>query len=227
MALEILYEDNHIIAVNKQSGDIAQGDKTGDIPLPEEIKTFIKKRDKKPGNVFLGVVHRLDRPTSGVLIFAKTSKGLSRFNKLFREDKVKKVYHAIVETPPPQSSANLAHYLKKNKKQNKSYVVSSNTKGGKEALLYYETLAHGDHYTLLKVILHTGRHHQIRCQLSAIGSPIKGDLKYGAKRSGPNGSIALHARSISFVHPISNKEVEIIAPYPLSTDGVWKIADNI
>lgn len=227
MKLEILYEDNHIIAVNKKPGDITQGDKTGDTTLPDIIMDFIKKRDNKPGNVFLGVIHRLDRPTSGVVLFAKTSKGLSRFNQLFREDKVCKVYHALVEQPPVQEeNPKLVHYLKKNEEQNKSYVVSKNSPGAREAVLAYRTLKQGTHFTLLEVKLFTGRHHQIRCQLSSIGSPIRGDLKYGAKRSGPKGSIGLHARTISFTHPISGKEVAITAPYPLDIDGAWKVANE-
>lgn len=218
--MDILYEDNHLIAVNKRAGEIAQGDQTGDTPLPEQIKIYLKEQYHKPGKVFLGVIHRLDRPTSGVLIFAKNSKALSRMNKLFREDQVKKIYHAIVEKAPAQPTGQLCHYLRKNKEQNKSYIVTPNTPQAKEARLTYECLADSDHYTLIEVELQTGRHHQIRAQLSGIGSIIRGDLKYGARRSLPDGSISLHARSISFRHPVTQEELTITAPYP-EGDPLW------
>lgn len=218
--LEVLYEDNHLIAINKRAGEITQGDSTGDQPLPDKLKSYLKEKYHKPGNVFVGVAHRLDRPVSGVVIFAKTSKALARMNKLFREDKVEKSYHAIVEQPPHQTEGHLVHWLKKNPKQNKSYIVPKGTSGAKEARLHYRTIGVSDRYTLLEVALETGRHHQIRTQLSGIGCIIKGDLKYGAKRSNPNGSISLHARQIKFVHPVSNQPIEIIAPYP-SDDPLW------
>lgn len=222
---EILYEDNHIIAINKRPGDIVQGDQTGDEPLPEIIKRFIKERDHKPGNVYLGVIHRLDRPTSGVVLFAKTSKGLSRFTELFRErTAVRKTYHALVEQAPAKAEDHLVHSLKKNASQNKSYVVASGAAGAKQAILDYKIIAQGDHFTLLSIDLKTGRHHQIRCQLAAISCTIRGDLKYGAKRSGPGGSIALHARELQFTHPISKKEICIKAPYPIDVDKAWRIA---
>lgn len=212
--MDILYEDNHIIIVNKEAGEIVQGDKTGDVPLSDKIKAFIKERDHKPGNVFLGVVHRLDRPVSGVVLFAKTSKGLSRMNALFREDKVEKVYHALVETEPNRPEATLRHFLKKNQSQNKSYPVASKTAGAKEAVLTYKLIGRSDRYYLLEVRLQTGRHHQIRAQLAANGTIIKGDLKYGAKRSNPDASISLHARRIKFVHPVSKEVIDVTAPYP-------------
>ena len=220
-AFEILYEDNHLIIVNKRSGEITQGDNSGDEPLPEKIKAYIKDKYDKPGNVYLGVVHRLDRPVSGLVLFAKTSKALSRMNTLFREDKVKKTYHAIVENPPRENEGTLRHWLKKNEAQNKSYIVPKGTAGAKEAILHYRRLGDSDRYTLLEVDLETGRHHQIRTQLSGMGCIIKGDLKYGAKRSNPDGSISLHARRISFVHPFTREEITVTAPYP-DSDNLWK-----
>lgn len=219
--MEIIYEDNHLIAINKAAGEITQGDKTGDEPLPDKIKQYLKEKYNKPGNVYLGVIHRLDRPTSGIVIFAKTSKALGRMNELFRKDQVRKVYHAIVETPPAQPTAELRHFLKKNEQQNKSYVVSRNTPDAKEAILSYSTLAQSDRYTLLEVELQTGRHHQIRVQLSSIGSIIRGDLKYGARRSLPDGSISLHAYSLSFTHPVTKEELHLVAPYP-AHDNLWQ-----
>lgn len=213
--MEVLYEDNHIIIVNKAPGEIVQGDKTGDTPLSEMVADYLKTKYNKPGNVFVGVVHRLDRPVSGVVLFAKTSKALVRMNDLFRDkDKVEKIYWAIVEKSPVQSEATLTHYLKKNESQNKSYVVSRKSPGAKEAILSYRTLTVGDHYSLLEVRLKTGRHHQIRCQLSANGTVIRGDLKYGAKRSLPDASISLHARSLSFEHPVSHAQIHVAAPLP-------------
>lgn len=226
--MEILYEDNHLIVVNKASGEITQGDKTGDTPLPDKLKAYLKEKYNKPGNVYLGVIHRLDRPTTGVVIFAKTSKALSRMNELFRKDEVKKTYWAIVQNLPKQNAGTLKHYLWKNEKQNKSYAYASNRekKDAKLAILNYKLIATSDNYSLLEVDLETGRHHQIRCQLASIGSIIKGDLKYGAKRSNPDGSISLHARSISFVHPISKELISVTAPIP--QDNLWNaLAEKI
>lgn len=224
--MEILYEDNHLIVVNKASGEITQGDKTGDTPLPEKLKAYLKEKYNKPGNVYLGVIHRLDRPTTGIVVFAKTSKALSRMNELFRKDEVKKTYWAIVQNPPKQNAGSLKHYLWKNEKQNKSYAYTSNRekKDAKLAILNYKLAATSDNYSLIEVDLETGRHHQIRCQLSTIGCTIKGDLKYGAKRSNPDGSISLHARSISFIHPISKEQVEVSAPTP--DDKLWKVLED-
>jgi 23S rRNA pseudouridine1911/1915/1917 synthase len=218
---QIVYEDNHIIVVNKLPGEIVQGDKTGDIPLSEKVKIFIKNRDQKPGNVFCGVVHRLDRPVSGLVIFAKTSKGLSRFNELFREKTIKKSYLAVVKHKPKESKASLVHYLLKNEKTNTSKAFIKPTGEALKAELEYEHLLSSDNYHLLKVDLHTGRHHQIRCQLSFIGSPVKGDLKYGSERSNPGGFIHLHAYSLSFEHPIKNEPLSI-SSLPLVDDPVWK-----
>ncbi|KGL48301.1 RluA family pseudouridine synthase [Porphyromonas cangingivalis] len=219
--MTVLYEDNHLLIINKAAGEIVQGDKTGDCPLVESLKVYLKEKYDKPGNVFLGLVHRLDRPVSGIVVFAKTSKALTRMNELFRKDEVRKIYHAIVEASPARPEADLVHFLKKNEKQNKSYPVGSQVVGAKRAELSYRTLAHSDRYTLLEVTLKTGRHHQIRAQLSANGTIIKGDLKYGARRSNADGSISLHAYSIEFVHPVSKEKVRIIAPYP-DTEGLWK-----
>lgn len=224
--MEILYEDNHIIIIAKRAGEIVQGDKTGDTPLPDLLKAYIKERDHKPGNVFLGVVHRLDRPVSGIVLFAKTSKALSRMNDLFRTAQVRKVYHAIVENAPAQPQATLVHYLRKNEKQNKSYPTTANAPDAKRAELSYRTIAQSDRYTLLEVELKTGRHHQIRCQLSANGTTIRGDLKYGAHRPLPQGAISLHARKIEFVHPVSRQPICIEAPYP-SDDALWRYFESI
>lgn len=218
--MQILYEDNHIIIVNKAVGEIVQGDKTGDEPLSETVKTYIKKKYDKPGNVFLGVTHRLDRPTSGIVVFAKTSKALSRMNALFRDDKVSKTYWALVGNMPQEREAELVNYLRKNPKQNKSYVCQSPANGAKKAITRYRLLGASDRYFLLEIDLLTGRHHQIRCQLSYIGCPIKGDLKYGAPRSNPDGGICLHARSIRFIHPVSGKEINVTAPVP--KDRLWQ-----
>ena len=213
--MNILYEDNHIIAVNKAPGEIVQGDKTGDKPLSEILKDYIKVKYNKPGEVFLGVPHRLDRPTSGVVLFARTSKALVRLNEMFKDHHaMHKTYWAIVQGAPKLPEARLENYLVRNEAQNKSYVAKSGAKEAKQAILNYRTLVKGDHYTLLEVELLTGRHHQIRCQLSAIGCPIKGDLKYGAKRSNPDGSISLHAREITFVHPVRKEPLTITAPVP-------------
>lgn len=215
----ILYEDNHLFVINKNSGELVQGDKTGDVPLIENIKQFIKVRDKKPGNVYLGLIHRLDRPTSGVLIFAKTSKALSRMNEMFKTRDVEKLYWAIVEGKVEQKFERLEHYLRKNQKKNLVTVFTQPTKDAKKAILEYKVLGELDNYTLLEVDLYTGRSHQIRSQLSFIGNPIKGDLKYGSKRSNRDGSISLHARKISFIHPVSKENIEIIAQPP--KDKIW------
>lgn len=215
--MEVIYEDNHIIAVNKTCNEIVQGDKTGDTPLLDMVKAYLKEKYHKPGEVFLGLPHRLDRPTSGVVLFAKTSKALTRLNAMFQtHDAIRKTYWAIVEKPKREmpSSGRLEHWLIRREEQNKSYVTEPGKKGAKQAILTYERLAEGDHYDLLEVQLQTGRHHQIRCQLAAIGCPIKGDLKYGAKRSNKDGGISLHAREIAFIHPVSKEEVVITAEAP-------------
>ena len=219
--MTILYEDNHIIAVNKTCNEIVQGDKTGDTPLSETVKAYIKDKYNKPGEVFLGVTHRLDRPTSGVVLFARTSKALTRLNAMFQtHDQIKKTYWAIVQGAPKQPEARLENWLVRNEAQNKSYIAKPNAKGAKQAVLQYKTLVRGDNYTLLEINLETGRHHQIRCQLAAIGCPIKGDLKYGAKRSNPDGGICLHARQIEFIHPVSKENICITAPIP--DDSLWR-----
>ncbi|MBD3637458.1 MAG: RNA pseudouridine synthase [Crocinitomicaceae bacterium] len=215
--LDVLYEDNHLIVVNKNAGDIVQGDKTGDTPLSDKVKAYIKAKYNKPGDVFLGTVHRLDRPTSGIVLFARTSKALSRMNKQFREKKVQKTYWAVTEDAPTPAQGKLIHNLLKNEKQNKSYVVEDDR--GKEAELDYKVLGHSDRYHLVEVLPITGRHHQIRVQLSHIGAIIKGDLKYGAKRSNKDASIHLHARKLEFTHPVKKEPIEIIAPPP--NDPVW------
>lgn len=218
--MDVLYEDNHIIIVNKKAGLLVQGDKTGDTPLMDLVKDYIKDKYNKPGNVFCGVTHRLDRPTSGVVMFAKTSKALSRLNDMFRHNEVEKTYWAIVKKRPDQTEDTLTHYLIKNERTNKSTAHDVEKPGTKKSILHYKLIAKSDHYYLLEVDLETGRHHQIRCQLSKIGSPIKGDLKYGAERSNPDGSISLHARSVSFIHPVSKKLIKIAAPVP--DDVLWK-----
>ncbi|NJY62961.1 RNA pseudouridine synthase [Salinimicrobium sp. CDJ15-81-2] len=217
--LLVLYEDNHLIIVNKRPGDIVQGDKTGDIPLSEVVKEYIKIKYDKPGNVYLGVVHRLDRPTSGIVLFAKTSKALPRLNKLFKEKDAKKTYWAIVKNTPPKQEDTLVHYMKRNPKQNKSYAHIKEVPDSKEAILDYRVLKSLNNYFLLEVDLQTGRHHQIRSQMSAIGCPIKGDLKYGFDRSNKDGSIHLHARKLIFEHPVKKEKMEIIAPLP--KDPLW------
>ncbi|MCE2617534.1 MAG: RluA family pseudouridine synthase [Phocaeicola sp.] len=218
--MKVVYEDNHIIIVNKIVSEIVQGDKTGDTPLSEQVKAYIKELYAKPGNVFIGVVHRLDRPVSGLVVFAKTSKALSRLNDMFRNGDVNKTYWAVTKDCPEKQEADLVHYLIRNEKQNKSYAYDKEVQGAKEAVLHYKVIARSDNYNLLEVKLMTGRHHQIRCQLAKIGCPIKGDLKYGAKRSNPDGSISLHARSISFIHPVSKKQITVVAPVP--NDNLWK-----
>ena len=218
--LQVLYEDNHLIIVNKRAGDIVQGDKTGDEPLSEIVKSFIKERDNKPGNVFLGVVHRLDRPTTGIVLFSKTSKALPRLNKLFSEKEATKTYWAVVKQMPPKTSDTLIHWLKKNPKNNKSTAYSKEVSGSKKAILHYRVLKHLENYFLVEVALETGRHHQIRAQLASIGCSIKGDLKYGADRSNPDASIHLHARKLQFIHPVSNEMIHVVAPLP-DADSIW------
>jgi 23S rRNA pseudouridine1911/1915/1917 synthase len=223
--MTVLYEDNHIIAVNKTCNEIVQGDKTGDTPLSEMVKAYIKEKYHKPGEVFLGVPHRLDRPTSGVVLFARTSKALMRLNEMFKGKSIRKTYWAIVQGAPKIPEARLENYLIRNEAQNKSYIaktqkLNEERKDAKLAILNYRTLVKGEHYTLLEINLETGRHHQIRCQLAEIGCPVKGDLKYGAKRSNPDGGICLHARQIEFVHPVSKQNICITAPVP--DDALWR-----
>lgn len=218
-APEILFEDNHLLIVNKPGGMPVQGDNSNDLCLLDYFKDFIKKRDNKPGNVYLGLPHRLDRPVSGVVVLAKTSKALPRLNKLFASKDIKKTYHAIVAKTPTPKAGVLNHYLLRNQKQNKSFVVDKNNKNAKEAILEYTQIGKSDRFYLLEINLLTGRHHQIRAQLSAIGCPIKGDLKYGSPRSNPDGNISLHAHKIEFIHPVKKTEVVITAPYP--QDKIW------
>lgn len=217
--MQVIYEDNHIIIVNKTNSEIVQGDKTGDKPLAEIVKEYIKEKRNKPGNVFLGVVHRLDRPVSGIVVFAKTGKALSRLNEMFRNGEIHKTYWAIVKNEPLQLEERLEHYLLRNSKQNKSYAYLKPTKDAKHSALIYRLKAKSDRFYLLEVDLLTGRHHQIRCQLAKNGTPIKGDLKYGFARSNPDGGISLHARQIKFIHPVSKKEIDVIAPVP--KDVLW------
>lgn len=212
--MTILYEDNHIIIVNKRAGEIVQGDKTGDRTLIDDVKAYIKEKYAKPGEVFLGTVHRLDRPVSGIVVYARTSKALTRLNAMFREGKVHKTYHAITAIGALPEEPLLVHYLTRNERQNKAYAHRTEVAGAKRAELEVRLLGRGDRVQLLEVELHTGRHHQIRCQLSTIGLPIRGDLKYGAPRSNPDGSICLHARHIEFVHPVSKALISVTAPYP-------------
>jgi len=240
--MTVLYEDNHIIAVNKTCNEIVQGDKTGDTPLSEMVKAYLKTKYNKPGEVFLGVTHRLDRPTSGVVLFAKTSKALTRLNEMFKEKSkvesrkskeelsavshqpsdfsIKKTYWAIVQGTPKVPEGRLENWLTRNEQLNKSFIAKPNAKEAKRAILNYRTLVRGENYSLLEVDLETGRHHQIRCQLAAIGCPIKGDLKYGAKRSNPDGGICLHARKIEFIHPVKKEKICIEAPVP--NDALWR-----
>lgn len=218
--MTVVYEDNHIIIVNKTSSEIVQGDKTGDTPLCEKLKEYLKEKYQKPGNVFIGTVHRLDRPVSGLVVFAKTSKALARMNEMFQKGEVHKTYWTIVQNRPEQPEATLTHWLVRNEKQNKSYAYDKEVPRSKKAILDYRLIAQSERYFLLSINLHTGRHHQIRCQLAKIGSSIKGDLKYGAKRSNPDGSISLHARRIQFIHPVSKKEIDITAPVP--DEKLWQ-----
>ncbi len=224
--LQVLYEDNHIIAVNKRAGDIVQGDKTKDMPLSEVVKAYIKDKYAKPGNVYLGVVHRLDRPTSGTVIFARTSKALTRLNKMFAEKKTKKTYWAVVKEKPPKNEMELTHWLKRNEKQNKSYANDKEVPGSKKAILSYKIIKKLEAYYLLEVDLKTGRHHQIRSQLSKIGCPIKGDLKYGFNRSNKDASIHLHSRKLVLEHPVKRELLEIIAHTP-EDDVIWKACSTL
>lgn len=217
--LQVLFEDNHIIVVNKRAGDITQGDKTGDKPLNEVVKEYVKVKYNKPGNVFIGTVHRLDRPTSGIVIFARTSKALERLNKMLRDKTIQKTYWALVKNKPKKERDTLTNFLKKDPKKNKSFVFKKEIEGSKKATLHYKVIQILENYTLLEIDLETGRHHQIRTQLSYIGSPIKGDLKYGFPRSNKDGSISLHARKINFIHPVSKEEIKITAPAP--KDVIW------
>ena len=223
--MTVVYEDNHIIVVNKTASEIVQGDKTGDTPLSETVKQYLKEKYNKPGNVFLGVTHRLDRPVSGLVVFAKTRKALSRLNDMFRNGEVKKTYWAIVRNRPQELEGELTNWLVRNEKQNKSYAYDKEVKDSKKAVLCYKTIGHSQNYHLLEVDLKTGRHHQIRCQLAKMGCPIKGDLKYGSPRSNPDGSICLHARRIAFVHPVSKESIEIEAPVP--SGNLWNGFDFI
>ena len=212
--MTVVYEDNHIVVVNKTSSEIVQGDKTGDTPLSEMVKQYLKEKYNKPGNVFIGVTHRLDRPVSGLVVFAKTSKALPRLNEMFRNGEVKKTYWAIVKECPKETEGELVHYLVRNEKQNKSYAYDKEVKNSKKAVLHYKLIGHSQNYYLLEVDLKTGRHHQVRCQLAKMGCPIKGDLKYGSPRSNPDGSICLHARTVQFVHPVSKEMIRLTAPVP-------------
>jgi len=224
--MTVLYEDNHIIAVNKSTSEIVQGDKTGDQPLSETIKLYLKEKYNKPGEVFLGVTHRLDRPVSGVVLFAKTSKALTRLNEMFRNQEVKKTYWAIVKEKPALPEGRLENYLIRNEKQNKSVAFDTERSDAKKAALSYRLIAHSDTYYLLEVQLETGRHHQIRCQLAKMGCPIKGDLKYGFPRSNPNGGISLHARSVEFIHPVSKLKISLTAPVP-TDDKLWDTMEKL
>ena len=218
--MTVVYEDNHIIVVNKTASEIVQADKTGDTPLSETVKQYLKEKYQKPGNVFLGVTHRLDRRVSGLVIFAKTSKALTRLNEMFRAGEVKKTYWAVVKNAPKESEGELVHFLVRNEKQNKSYAYDKEVPNSKKAVLDYRLIGRSDNYYLLEVDLKTGRHHQIRCQLAKMGCPIKGDLKYGSPRSNPDGSICLHARRVRLVHPVSKELIELKAPLP--EGNLWK-----
>jgi 23S rRNA pseudouridine1911/1915/1917 synthase len=218
--LQILHEDNHLIVVNKRVGDIAQGDNSGDKPLPDIVKEYLKEKYNKPGDVFLGVVHRLDRPTTGIVVFAKTSKALTRMNDLFSSRETQKTYWAVVKNKPPKEEDTLVHYIKRNQQNNTSKAHLKEVPESKKASLHYKIITELDNYFALEIELHTGRHHQIRAQLQAIGCSIKGDLKYGFDRSNPDGGIHLHARKLSFIHPVSKEQITIIAPVP--QDVIWK-----
>lgn len=223
--MTILYEDNHILIVNKNNSEIVQSDKTGDASLEEELKAWLKKKYNKPGNVFLGVPHRLDRPVSGIVVFAKTSKVLPRLNKMFHDGEIHKTYWAIVKNAPAQTEGNLEQYLVRDEKRNKSYLYDKEKPGSKKAILHYKALVSCERYTLLEIDLKTGRHHQIRCQLAGMGCPIKGDLKYGYPRSNANGGISLHARQIRFIHPVSLQEIDITAPTP-DNEKLWAVLEQ-
>jgi len=224
MRIEILHEDNHLIIVNKKASDIVQGDKTGDIPLSDKVKEYLKKKYEKPGNVFVGVTHRLDRPVSGAVIFAKTSKALERLNEMFRQHDILKTYWAVVRNKPEPPLGTLIHYIKKNEEQNKSYVYEEGSKGALQSELRYRVVGKSERFFLLEVIPKTGRHHQIRVQLSAIGSPIKGDIKYGYERTNEGGAIHLHSRRIEFMHPVNKSVLIVIAPLP--NDVIWNYFEN-
>ena len=223
--LDILYEDNHLISVNKKASDLVQGDKTGDESLDFQVKKYLKKKYNKPGEVFLGIVHRLDRPVSGVLLFARTSKALVRLNTLFSTRQVRKIYWAVVKERPPEDEDTITHFMKKNEQQNKSIAFDTQVRGSKNASLSYRLIGRSKNYYLLEVKLHTGRHHQIRAQMAAIGCPIMGDLKYGFSRSNEDGSISLHARRLELIHPVSREEMIITAPLP--SGSIWKAFESI
>jgi 23S rRNA pseudouridine1911/1915/1917 synthase len=222
--VRVLYEDNHLIAVNKRSSDLSQGDKTGDTSLDTEVKNYIAEKYKKPGDVFLGVVHRLDRPVSGAILYARTSKALERLNEMFRGTQVKKTYLAIVKERPPEDTQTITHFLKKIEDQNKTYVYDKEVKGSKEASLTYRLVGRSERYYLLEIELHSGRHHQIRAQMAAIGCPVKGDLKYGYSRSNDDGSISLMARRLEFIHPVKKEKLVITAPFP--EGDIWDLFRN-
>lgn len=224
LASRILFEDNHLMVINKLPSEIVQGDKTGDEPLVEALKEYIGVKYHKPGKVFLGVVHRIDRPTSGLVLFARTSKALARLNEMLKTRDILKKYWAVVKNVPPEMEGSLVHYLRKNEKQNKSYVVNPEAAGAKKAELTYRVLMQGDHYTLVEVELLTGRHHQIRAQFAALGCPIKGDLKYGAERNNPDGSIHLHARELNFFHPVKKEKIHLWAPVPM--EPLWQFFEQ-
>lgn len=219
IANRVLYEDNHLLIINKKPSEIVQGDKTGDVPLSETVKEYLRVKYNKPGNVYIGVVHRVDRPVSGCVIFAKTDKALSRMNKLIHDRQIRKFYWVVVKNKPPKDTDRIIHYLLKNEKQNKSYSVKPDAKGALKAELEYNVIGKSDNYFLLEVELFTGRHHQIRAQLAEIGCPVKGDLKYGFPRSNPDASIHLHARKVEFIHPVKNEKVSVIALPP--DESVW------
>ena len=224
--MKIVYEDNHVIIASKRSGEIVQGDKTGDRTLADDVKEYIKEKYAKPGNVFLGVTHRLDRPVWGLVVFAKTSKALARLNDMFRNGEVHKTYWAICQNAPAEPEATLTHWITRNEKQNKSYAYDREVPGSKKAVLHYRTINRSEHYTLVEIELMTGRHHQIRCQLAKIGCPIKGDLKYGARRSNPDGSISLLARKVEFIHPVSKERICVESQVP--DDNLWReISGNL
>ena len=226
IASQIVFEDNHLLIINKKAGQLVQGDKTGDASLLDLIKDFIKKRDQKPGNVFLGLVHRIDRPTSGLVIYAKTSKALTRFTQMVKNREIKKTYWAVVAKEMIPQNQRLVHYLLKNEKTNKSTVFIKPTENAKESILNYQVIKILDNFQLLEIDLETGRHHQIRAQLSKIGVPIKGDLKYGSSRSNPDGGIHLHARRLEFIHPVTKEHLVVEAPVP-QNDVVWKACENV
>ena len=219
--MNVIYEDNHLIIVNKRCGEIVHSDITGDVSLEEHVKNYLKKKYSKPGEVFLGVAHRIDRPVSGIVIFARTGKALLRLNKMFNEKLIKKTYWAVVKEMPHEAEGTLIHYITRNTKNNRSYASNTELRGSKKAILHYRHIASSERYHLLEIDLETGRHHQIRCQLAAVGCPIRGDLKYGYPRSNPNGGISLHARQVRFIHPVKKEEINLTAPLP--DDIFWKI----